>query len=387
VTERPYDVTGWTLPLQMGVDVRTIERTFQPPTLARVTSAAIIPATVQGDANPGHYLLDARGNGGALAAVKLAAAGLAPSWTTSDLEVSGVHYEPGSLVVPHSKSAAATVAAIARELGTRVEGVKGKAPRGTTPIGRARLALYRPWNENIDEGWTRWLLETYGVAFTTVTDADMRAGQLGSRFDAIILPSAPADRLMAGNLAGTMPSEYVGGLDDAGAAALRSFVEQGGTLICLDQAGGLALRLFDLPLRDLTREAGDRFFCPGSIVRVELDPTQPLTYGMNPQTAGFFSFSAAYGPATAARPSGSGSSNAARPSGEIEIVARYGRRDVLLSGYLEGEYVIADQAAIVEAHVGPGRVILFGFPPQHRGQTLATFRLLFNAILTTPRGR
>ena len=72
---------------------------------------------------------------------------------------------------------------------------------------------------------------------------------------------------------------------------------------------------------------------------------------------------------------------------EIEIVARYGRRDVLLSGYLEGEYVIADRPAVVEAHVGSGRVILFGFPPQHRGQTLATFRLLFNAILTTPRGR
>jgi hypothetical protein len=387
VTERPYDVTGWTLPLQMGVDVRTIERTFQPPALSRVTSATVLPASVHGDPNPGHYLLDARGNGGALAAVKLVAAGLPPSWTTSALEVNGVRYEPGSLVVPHSKSAASIVAAIARELGTRVDGVKGRAPRGTTPIGRARLALYRPWNENIDEGWTRWLLESYGMAFTTVTDADMRAGQLGSRFDAIILPSAPPDRLMAGNPVGTMPPEYVGGLDDTGAAALRSFVEQGGTLICLDQAGGLALRLFDLPLRDLTRDAGDRFFCPGSILRIELDPTQPLTYGMNPQTAGFFSFSAAYGPTTAARPSEGASSSTARPSGEITIAARYGRRDILLSGYLEGEDVIAGQAAVVEAHVGPGRVILFGFPPQHRGQTLATFRLLFNAILTTPRGR
>src|SRR6202008_910756 len=102
---------------------------------------------------------------------------------------------------------------------------------------------------------------------------------------------------------------YVGGLTDAGAAALRSFVEQGGTLICLDQAGGLALRLFDLPLRDVARDAGDRFFCPGSIVRIELDPTQPLTYGMRPQTAGFFSFSAAYGPTTASGPVDGASAN------------------------------------------------------------------------------
>jgi hypothetical protein len=387
VVERPYDVTGWTLPLQMGVDVRTIERTFEPPAMSRVTTAAIRAAPVRGERKPGHYLIDARGSGGALAAGRLAAAGLAPSWLTSAIDVDGFHYQPGSLVVPHSKSAGAIVAQIARDLGTRIDGVKGKPPRGATPIARARVALYRPWTDNIDEGWTRWLLETYGFAFTTVTDADMRAGQLGSRFDAIILPSAPAERLMSGNPPGTMPSEYVGGLDENGVAALRSFVDQGGTLICLDQAAGLALRVFDLPLRDIARDAGDRFFCPGSIVRLELDPTHPLTYGMSPQTAGFFSFSAAYGPAAGSTSNDAVSANASRFTSEIDVVARYGRRDVLLSGYLEGEYVIADQPAVVEAHVGSGRVVLFGFPPQHRGQTLATFRLLFNAILTTPRGR
>jgi hypothetical protein len=385
--ERPYDVTGWTLPLQMGVDVITIERTFEPPPLSRVTSAAVVPAVVRGDRKPGHYLLDGRGNGGALAAAKLTTAGLAPSWVTAAIDVDGFHYQPGALVVPHSKSAATIVAAIARDLGTRVDGVKGKPPQAAVPVGRARVALYRPWNDNIDEGWTRWLLETYGFAFTTVTDADMRAGQLGSRFDAIILPSAPAERLISGNPAGTMPPEYVGGLDEAGVAALRSFVEQGGTLICLDQAAGLALRLFDLPLRDVARDAGDRFFCPGSIVRLELDPSQPLTYGMRAQTAGFFSFSAAYGPAAASGSNEGGVANAARVTTEIDVIARYGHRDVLLSGYLEGEYVIADRPAVVEARVASGRVILFGFPPQHRGQTLATFRLLLNAILTTPRGR
>ena len=150
----------------------------------------------------------------------------------------------------------------------------------------------------------------------------------------------------------------------------------------------MALRLFDLPLRDVTRDAGDRFFCPGSIVRIELDPTSAADLRDEPADRRVFFIQCGLRTDRRLRPS-DGAVGERRPvgSGEIEIVARYGRRDVLLSGYLEGEYVIADQAAVVEARVGSGRIILFGFPPQHRGQTLATFRLLFNAILTTPRGR
>ncbi len=273
------------------------------------------------------------------------------------------------------------MADIARDLGLRVNAVKGRAPRDATRIGRARVAVYRSWTDNIDEGWTRWLLDTYGFTYTSVRDADVRAGKLRSRFDAIIVPSASVDRLVNGNAAGSVPAEYAGGLGDEGLAALRAFVEEGGTLICLDQAGELAIRTFDLPVRDVASAAGDRFYCPGSILRLELDPSQPLAYGMDPRTAAFFSFSSAYAMtgASAAAEGGAGSGGPA-----VETIARYGKEDVLLSGYLEGEDVIADQSAVVQARVGGGRVLLFGFPPQHRGQAHATFRLLFNAILTSP---
>ena len=153
----------------------------------------------------------------------------------------------------------------------------------------------------------------------------------------------------------------------------------GGSLICLGASGTLAIGAFELPLRDVARDNETLPFVPGSIVKLSLDPAQPLTYGMEVNTAAFFAFSSVYGSASADR-----STPYAAPSmaAGMRTIARYGERDVLLSGWLEGENLIAGRAAIVEASVGTGRVVLFGFPVQHRGQSLVTFRLLFNALFT-----
>src|SRR5262245_41821803 len=181
--ERPYDVAGWTLPKQMGVNVLAIERSFESPTTTRLTSVMIAPANVWGERKPGYWVIEAHGNGGAVAINRLVAAGAAPSWTPIPIDAGGFHYEAGSIVVPYLKSAETTVAAIARELGLRVDGVKGKAPQNLRPIARARVALYKPWTENIDEGWTRWLLDQYEFKYVTITDADIRGGTLRARFD------------------------------------------------------------------------------------------------------------------------------------------------------------------------------------------------------------
>jgi len=171
-------------------------------------------------------------------------------------------------------------------------------------------------------------------------------------------------------------------LGSAGIDALRAFVRAGGSLICLGQSGGLAIGAFDLPLRDVARDNEERLFVPGSIVRLTLDPRQPLSFGMEPTTAAFFAFSSVYGSAGSAA-AGAQYSEPSSAAG-MKTIARYGDHDVLLSGWLEGEPLLAGRAAIVEAPVGPGRVVLFGFPVQHRGQSYATFRLLFNALFTSP---
>lgn len=375
--ERPYDVAGWTLPAQMGVKVVTIERSFEPPPTSRITSTALAPQTLWGERKPSYWIVNANGNLGALAVNRLVAAGAAPSWTTTHIESSGFHYAPGSLVVPYTKAAEPVMAGLATALGLRAEGVKGRVPRDTQPIGRARIGLYKPWTENIDEGWTRWVLEQYGFPFTSLTDKDIRAGALRAQYDAIVIPSAATERLVDGFPEGVAPPEYVGGLGGAGVDALKAFVQSGGTLICLSEATALGIQMFNLPVHDVARD-NDRIFVPGSILRLDLDPSQPLAYGMEPHTAAFFAFSAAFESDAMPVTSG-GAGQGAAPA--IETVARYGSEDLLISGWLEGESLLAGRAAVVRAAVGPGHVVLLGFPVQHRGQSLAIFRLLFNALL------
>jgi hypothetical protein len=287
-------------------------------------------------------------------------------------------------VVPHSRTAQVQVARIASDLGLSVTAAKGKVPQGLVPIGRARVGLYRPWVENIDEGWTRWLLERYEFPFTTVTDADLRDGNLRAWFDVIILPDSSPDRLLTGHRAGTVPEQYTGGMGEAGAASLKQFVETGGTLVALDSAGALAVNILGLPVRDVAQAAGSaEFFCPGSIVGLELDVTHPLAFGMPARTAAFFAYSAAY--EMTAPPATDGHAGPLAQQPAIEILGRYPARDVLLSGWLEGEGVIAGRGAVLAARVGLGRAVLIGFRAQHRAQAHATFRLLFNAIHSSGR--
>ena len=371
--ERPYDVAGWTLPYQMGVNVAMVDTAFEPPPMTRVEKATIAPVAIGGDRRPGHYVIDARGNGGSIAINRLLAAGLKPSWTRE-----------GSVVVAHSTAARGEVTRVATQLGLGVTGVKGKVPQGLVPIARARVGLYKSWVDNIDEGWTRWLLEQYEFPFATITDAAIRSGNLRSEFDVIILPDASPDRLLSGHPAGMLPEEYTGGLGEPGAMSLRQFVEAGGTLVSLDSAGALATNIFGLPVRDVAQAAGaSEFFCPGSIVGLELDPTHPLAFGMPARTAAFFAYSAAYEVTAPPTTDGHAGTSSVQPA--IDIVGRYPARDVLLSGWLEGERVIAGRAAVLSAQVGLGRAVLIGFRAQHRAQAHATFRLLFNAIHTFGR--
>lgn len=380
--ERPYDVTGWTLPLQMGVSVETIQQYFEPPPSVRLDHATMPPAQLWGDPRPSYYLVDARGNAGATAINRLTRANVAVSWTTAPIEAAGYTYQPGSLVVTHSRESRSALEGIARELGLRATGLRGRVPDSRRELSRPRVALYKPWVSNIDEGWTRWLLEQYEFAFESLTDQVARQGNLRSRYDVIILPDDQPDRLTNGHRPGSVPAEYAGGLGDEGIAALMRFVESGGTLVCLDSSCGLALQAFGLPLREVAQSAGpDRVFVPGSLVGLDLSVTEPLAFGMPAQTSAFFAFSAAFDSAT---PTPTNGANGGQIGPGVKSVARYASRDLLQSGWLEGESLVAGRTAVAEATVGQGRVVLIGFRAQHRAQSAATFRLLFNAIFTHP---
>jgi hypothetical protein len=214
--------------------------------------------------------------------------------------------------------------------------------------------------------------------YYSIDDKKLREVDLNHHYRAIIIPDQPPTTILNGYKAGAMPPEYTGGLGQAGVKALREFVEQGGTLVCLNRASDFAIEQFKLPLRDVVADVSQKdFFVPGSILRIELDTTNPIAQGMPKETIAWVEDS----PVFEVVPPGSGGVSPA-----VRIIARYPRdKNPLLSGWLLGENRIRGKAALVEVSMGKGRIILFGFRPQYRGQSLATYPLFFNAISTGPQ--
>jgi hypothetical protein len=237
-----------------------------------------------------------------------------------------------------------------------------------------RFVIYKSHVPSMDEGWTRWLIERnaeFRRGAPSLLDNEARAGNLYAKYDSIIIPDQSPRAILNGHRPGTMPEEFTGGLGPEGVKSLREFVEQGGTLVCLNRASRFAIEQFDLPVRDITRDfKRTEFYVPGSILRIELDPTNALAAGMPKESIAWAEDSPVFeiksDPAAIAR---------------VHIIARYPQTaDPLLSGWLLGGERIKGKAALVEVMLGKGRIYLFGFRPQYRAQSTATYRLLFNAI-------
>ena len=263
----------------------------------------------------------------------------------------------------------------------------------------SRVAIYKSHVPSMDEGWTRWVLEHNATnssktgrsaPFSSLMDAEVRDGKLSAKYDTIIIPDQPRseqrrDAILNGYRAGTMPPEYTGGLGAEGVKALREFVEQGGTLVCLNRASDFAIEQFKLPVRDVVDGLPRTdFFVPGSILRIELDTTDPIAKGMPKESIAWAENSPVFevsGTGVSPVNAGAQGNTGRMPVPQVKIIAWYPKdKDPLLSGWLLGSDRIKGKAALVEVGLGKGRIILFGFRPQYRGQSLATYPLFFNAI-------
>ena len=296
--ERPYDVAGWTLPLQMGVEA--------PALITIRESAQDRKLTLLKDANQ-----------------------------------------------------------VRADLALTLK--KGDESPIKNPVKQpVRVGIYKSWVSNMDEGWTRFVFDTFNVPYTSMRDADFRQGSLNSKFDAIVLPSQSSVQMVNGHVAGTFPAEYTGGLAEAGLKNLKDFVNNGGMLICFDNACDLAVKQFSLPLRNaLEGVKTSDFYCPGSIVALELDNKNPIAASLPATLPAYFINSSAFATTTDAN---------------VRVIARYAKENVLLSGWLLGEDKLRGQIALAEVGVGKGRIVLFGFRPQHRGQTWGTLPLIWNVL-------
>ncbi len=251
--------------------------------------------------------------------------------------------------------------------------------RGEKLARKPRVATYKSWQGLMDEGWTRWVLETYGIQPKALTAQEIQKGISG--IDALILADQPKDVIATGRpRAGEgrmryeeeMPPEYRGGLEKAGADSLRKFVDEGGTLIAFGSATEYVIDEFNIPVRNaLSGVRPDDYTNPGSLVRLKLRRDHPVTAGMPEEIAAFTDEAIAF--------------ETTSPATDMQrwVLATYpeDERDVLLSGWINGAERLTRKAAAVAVTYGKGKIVLFGFRPQHRGQTHATFPLVFNAIV------
>jgi hypothetical protein len=242
-------------------------------------------------------------------------------------------------------------------------------------VKQPRVAMYQSWTANMDEGWTRWVLEHYEMPYTTLHNKDMRAGDLRARFDAIILPDARAKEIIDGRDSKTTPPEYRGGIGEEGWKALTDFVQQGGTIVAMGDACDLLIDRMPLPVKDIKATLpNSQHFAPGTIVNLQVDTAHPVGFGVAPATYGFYINSPFF------------QVDDGFSTQKLDIVARYPNTEAMASGWLRGEEYQLGKAAVVAIDMDPGKVVLFGIRPQHRAQTHATFPMLFNALYWSSEG-
>jgi hypothetical protein len=392
--EQPYDVSGWTLPYQFDVRVVEARTPLSAETRAAFEEMATEPLAwnAEGDAQPwdtppgvgfdSHPVAraivppagTATGGGSALVldpAQNNSYKALGRAWATG----AQVAFAPGE---PAADSGAAGTSG--RWL---VSGLSGaardalvrdyalRASRGGTAgatVRQPRIGLYRPWNASMDEGWTRWILEVYGIEHTSLYNADVRAGDLRSRYDVIIIADMGGGQIMNGYAKGSVPPRYADGIGIEGVRELDTFVRDGGTLVTINRSSGFAVERLHLPVRnvvdDLERE---EYFAGGAIIELLADPSHPVMSGMAPRSKVMVGGSPVF---------------TVEDDFEGRVLARYGENgSPLLSGYFLGEEHVQGYAAALDVKHGDGRVVLLGLRPQWRGQPFGTFKVLFNAAL------
>jgi hypothetical protein len=295
-----------------------------------------------------------------LALARLLASGSRVRWALEPFEAGGRRYPPGTLLVPSTDRS--LLEPLAHDLGFSASAVS--VDPHALQLRPPRVGLYRSWVPAMDEGWTRYVFEKEtGVAYRSLHDSDLRRGGLRESYDAIVLPDQPPAAIGSGHPAGSLPAEYTGGVGAPGAAALRAFVEAGGTLVALNAAARYAIAALVLPVRDALAGADPAtFYCPGSILEVTVDEKAPLGHGLPSPLPVWFEGSPAF---------------------EVErgtVALRYGDEDPLLSGWLLGGDRLKGRAALASVPLGKGRVVLFGFRPQYRAQSRVTYAALLNAL-------
>ena len=389
----PYDNAGYTLAFQMGVKFDRVLEAFDGPFERIPDLVALAPGRVGEATGAAGYLLSPRVNDAFIAVNRLLKNNEEVYRVPSDTKVGAASLGPGAFFIPATASTPTTVKTLAQTLGVEFHAAATRPTGDLVKLRPVRVGLWDRYGGSMPSGWIRWLLEQFDFPFEVVYPPTLDAGNLASRFDVLIFPAdaipqrdgerrgfffdqAPA--------AATVPEEWRARLGATTVAKtvpqLRAFVEAGGTLIAIGSSTSV-IRHFGLPLenalvertatgeRDLPR---DKFYIPGSVMRIAVQQTHPLAWGMGQEVDVFFDESPAFTMSPRA------------PFVGAKAVAWYPGAATLRSGWAWGQHYLNGAVAVAEAQLGRGRVLLFGPEITFRGQPHGTFKFLFNGIYYGP---
>jgi len=364
-----YDMMGWTLPYQFGVRAYAANSPIESG-MSLMDKVRLQAGSVVG--KPGNsYLIRHEENASFTAMNRILKQGGRVFWAKGPFSVLKSRFSEGTIIVPSASVKRSFMEKLARELDLKITGVSVQPKTKTLSLKKVRIGMYKSWIPSTDEGWTRLILEKYEFPYSSIHDADIRAGNLNANYDVIIMPdTSRPEAVINGYDKGTMPPKYVGGITLNGLRNLKLFVESGGTLIFMNASCNLATEHFGIPVRNVFKKVKrDEFVCDGSILRMEFDVSHPLAYGMPEEAATIFAESCAFD---------------IMPSfgkeKEPKSVAKYPEESPLMSGWIYGDRIIRQKSTILDVPYGKGKIILLGFPVQFRAQPYGTFRLLFNSI-------
>ncbi|HVL67054.1 MAG TPA: M14 metallopeptidase family protein [Vicinamibacterales bacterium] len=408
IPRRPYDSAGWTLAYQMGVKVDRFFDDVTGPFTEIQGLARPVPGTVSGTASAG-YLLSPAVNDAFTVANRVLKANGEVYRTAAPATANGRTYPAGSFYIVASATTTPIVQKAAQELGVSADGTGTPPDAGAVKLATKRIALWDTQTGSMPSGWTRFLLERFEFPFTIVCGVGFDDSALRAKYDVIVLPSGASLRPGGGGGRGgggdePAPAVAVPQSNDPdlrslcevttgtgnGATAeanVRKFVEQGGVVIAAGSSANTIAQALQLPVSNylVDRRPGqpdaplgsDKYYVPGSVLRVAVDPAAPSAAGSEEQIDVFFNNSPVFRlqPNAAAR--------------GIRPVMWFDSAAPLRSGWAWGQNYLEGGTAAFEATVGQGKAFVFGPEITFRAQPHGTFKFLFNAIhqaAPPPRG-
>jgi Zinc carboxypeptidase len=390
---RPYDATGWTLAYQMGVTFDRLYTGFTGPFEKITTDLAAPPAgTIAGPAKPAGYVVSHEYNDAYTLTNRLLKANLLVYWLKQPTTVSGKTLAAGAIYIPYSPQSRDLLESATKTLGINAIALTSKPTGEAFQLHPTRIGLYDQYGGSMPSGWIRWLLEQFEFPFTVIYPQTLDAGNLNASFDDIILADGavaaaaegPGNRFNAQPKPEQIPAEFRPWLGritaDKTIPQLQKYVEGGGTLLAIGSSTKLYTNMH-LPIHDALTEVvkgkeqpvpSERFYIPGSLIRAQVDNTQPVAYGMPSAVDVFFDNSPAYRAAPDASTRG------------LSTIAYYGEGNLLDSGWAWGQTYLNNSIAVAQDNLGKGKIFLYGPEITFRGQPHATFKFLFNGLLYGP---